>query len=50
MDRVLGGLKWSSCSVYFVVGRTFKHHLHHLIKVLHGSVEGGRAQTEAYEV
>eukprot|EP00731_Ephydatia_muelleri_P012982 Em0007g292a len=38
MDRVLGGLKWSSCLVYFddiiVVGRTFKDHLHHLSKVL----------------
>ena len=40
MDRVLGGLKWSSCLVYFqiddiiVVGRTFNDHLHHLSKVL----------------
>ena len=38
MDRVLGGLKWSSCLVYFddiiVVGHTFQDHLHNLSKVL----------------
>ena len=36
--RVLGGLKWSRCLVYFddiiVVGRTFKDHMRHLSKVL----------------
>ena len=38
MDRVLSGLKWSSCLVYFddiiVVGTTFQEHLHHLTSVL----------------
>ena len=37
MDRVLSGLKWSSCLVYFddiiVVGTTFQEHLHHLTSV-----------------
>ncbi|KAL5488906.1 hypothetical protein EMCRGX_G017922 [Ephydatia muelleri] len=38
MDRVLSGLKWSSCLVYFddiiVVGDTFEDHLHHIGLVL----------------
>ncbi|KAL5516720.1 hypothetical protein EMCRGX_G002126 [Ephydatia muelleri] len=38
MDRVLGGLKWSSCLVYFddiiVIGSTFSEHLKHLAAVL----------------
>lgn len=38
MDRVLGGLKWSSCLVYFddiiVIGSTFSEHLKHLTAVL----------------
>ena len=38
MDRVLGGLKWSSCLVYFddimVIGSTFKDHLQHIAGVL----------------
>ena len=37
MDRVLSGLKWSSCLVYFddiiVVRTTFQEHLHHLTSV-----------------
>eukprot|EP00731_Ephydatia_muelleri_P011946 Em0006g840a len=37
MNRVLSGLKWSSCLVYFddiiVVGTTFQEHLHHLTSV-----------------
>ena len=37
MDRVLSGLKWSSCLVYFddiiVVGTTLQEHLHHLPSV-----------------
>ena len=41
MDRVLSGLKWSSCLVYFddiiVVGTTFQEHLHHLTTRLRGA-------------
>ena len=38
MDRVLGGLKWSSCLVYFddiiIVGSTFDDHLRNIGSVL----------------
>ena len=45
MDRVLGGLKWSSCLVYFddiiVIGSTFSEHLKHLAAVLNHLRQSG---------
>ena len=45
MDRVLGGLKWSSCLVYFddtiVVGSNFKDHTRHIAGVLTRLREAG---------
>ena len=45
MDRVLGGLKWSSCLVYFddiiVVGSTFKDHMRLIAGVLTRLREAG---------
>ena len=45
MDRVLGGLKWSSCLVCFddiiVVGSTFKDHMRHIAGVLTRLREAG---------
>ena len=54
MDRVLGGLKWSSCLVYLddiiIVGTSFSEHLRNLAGVLHAKTQGGRTEVKTIEM